>query len=149
MSTEYAARLRAIVAQHGYAIQYVGADASTFGFAYTVGLSQNGQGRDLFAINLPPQAAQHLLNTLAKRLAGLDHIPHEISEVATVPLRLREVPTATLGVPLSVYGLLDLPVPATVVQLLWPCPAGHWPGDLGYSHPCSQDPTNLTIPPIH
>jgi len=149
MTTEYTARLRAIVATHGFAIQHVAADQHTFGFAYTVGLSADGQGRELFAINLPPQLSQSLLNTLAQRLKGMTALPDQVTDLASVAMRLREVPTATLGVPLAVYSLVDIPVPPTVVQLIWPCAAGHWPGEIGYTHACPQDPTNLSIPPFH
>lgn len=149
MTPEFTARLRAILAQHGHAIQAVGGDATTFGFSYSVGLSAGGAAKELYTIGLPPSVAQPLLNTLAERLAGADGVPDQITDVASVPLRLREIPTASLDEPLSVFRLVDLPVPDTVIQMIWPCAAGHWPGDPGYSHACPQDPTNLAIPPRH
>lgn len=149
MTPEFTERLRAIVAKHGHAIQSVAPGESTFTFSYSVGLSADGKGRELLTIGLPPHIAQSLLNTLAERLKGLDAVPQEIADIATVPLRLREVPTATLAEPLAVFRLVDLPVPPTVIQMIWPCAHGHWPGDRDYSHPCTQDPTNLSIPPRH
>ncbi len=148
MTPEFTARLRAILSTHGHAIQSVGGDGQTFTFSYSVGLSTAGR-KELLTIGLPPHIAQSLLNTLADRLKDLDTIPTELTDIATVPVRLREIPTATLGEPLAVYRLVDLPVPDTVVQLVWPCARGHWPGDPEYSHPCAQDPTNLSVPPRH
>lgn len=148
MTPEFTARLRAILATHGHAIQSVGGDEQTFTFSYSVGLSAGGR-KELLTIGLPPHIAQSLLNTLADRLKDLDGIPAELTHIATVPVRLREIPTATLGEPLAVFRLVDLPVPPTVIQMIWPCAGGHWPGDRDYSHPCTQDPTNLSIPQRH
>lgn len=149
MTREFTARLRAIVAQYGHAIQSVAGDERTFTFSYSVGLSAGGRAKELLVIGLPPHLAQPLLNTLADRLKDLEAIPEEISQIASVPMRLREIPTASLAEPLSVFRLVDLPVPDTVIQMIWPCAAGHWPGHPEYSHPCTQDPTNLAIPPRH
>lgn len=146
--TDYLERLRALIAEHGHAVQGVMPGERSFGFAYTVGLSQAGQ-RELLMIGLPMNAAQSLLNDIAKRLKDVQELPAEVDRIATVPLRLREVATKSLAEPLGVFTGLCLPMPATVVQVLWPCPGGFWPGEPGYSSLCPQDPTNLEPPVNH
>jgi hypothetical protein len=149
MPNDYAHRLRALIDEHGHAVQHVLGDRDTFAFSYTVGLCQEGQGRELVTIGLPPGVAESLLNALAGRLATPGELPAQVSGVATVPLRLRQIPAHPLGFPLSAHRLLGVSPPAALVQVLWPCPAGHWPGDPAYSHPCPQDPLDLRKPPFH
>jgi Domain of unknown function (DUF4262) len=139
----YIDHVRATIDEYGLAIQAVGGGPDTPGFAYTVGLFPT-LGFEVLTIAMPVEYAHSILNQLAVMLKeqpienGVD-----INELATMPLRLRDVDaleaSVHVGVASRIYdstlhnGLIP------IRQLIWPDPTGHFPNTPEYNYRISQD----------
>jgi hypothetical protein len=125
-------RVREVMQRYGWNVTAVGADpaSGTPPFAYTTGLWGAYRHPELLITALPARYAQLILNdagaliAAGRRLAGGTTQPH----LANAPLLVRDLDPAqrrfAQGVTRAVYGA---PVPAR--QLVWPDPAGRYPGD--------------------
>ncbi|GAA3838467.1 hypothetical protein GCM10022403_083700 [Streptomyces coacervatus] len=132
----YLRAIKAIIANYGHAVQYVGGDPETGArpFAYTIGLHRSG-GRDyeLAVSGLGPAASAGVLDLLAEALSENDTPPSAGLQVRNLlelglDLRLRLVShPEELGVIRLVYGAAP-----TVWQALWPDLANRFPGDPAY-----------------
>lgn len=129
----YLDRLRALVDKHGWAVQGVGADveAGVPGFAYTVGLAKKGLP-ELIVLGLPMDAAQPILNTLARRMVDGESFEDgsDIIEAANLPLRLQTLEGAHLRNWVRFADLMN-GEPVGVRQLVWPDRDGRFPTDPG------------------
>ncbi|GIF75669.1 DUF4262 domain-containing protein [Asanoa siamensis] len=120
-----------VIAEHGWMVQSVFPARGGNGapFAYTVGLTAAGLP-ELIVCGLPADIAGHLLNTAAHRSLGAELRPGEaLDEIASVPLRVVDAPTAPVTTAHRLYP--DRTVRA--LQLVWPDLHGHYPGDDRWS----------------
>ena len=66
---EYVARLRAVIAEHGFAVQAVLGGADLAPYCYTVGLHQS-RGYELVMVGLDIRVMQSVMHSIVERLAG-------------------------------------------------------------------------------
>ena len=66
---EYVARLRGVIAEHGFAVQAVLADESSAAYCYTVGLHES-LGHEFVMAGLDVRAMQGVLHSVIERFAG-------------------------------------------------------------------------------
>ncbi len=121
----------ATINEHGWMLQAVfGTDDDPCApFVYTVGLTVAGLP-ELIIAGLPDQTAGWLLNTAAKRSLGVEIKAGDvIDDIATVPFRVIDAPSAEVNLARHLYGLSRV----TALQLVWPDDKGHYPGDPGWS----------------
>lgn len=139
----YLATCRDLIAKHGFMVQGVGGDATTPTWAYTVGLSLREQA-ELVMIGIPMEHATSLLNTLAKRLA-VEAIPDhtDVHQVATMPLRLATLDPHVAWPLMTTGQRLGHAEPGLIRQVLWPDPAGAFPGDRAYNFRVMQSLTEI------
>lgn len=106
-------------------------DAGTPGFVYTTGIHAGLGHPELVITALPPQDAHAILASARERIAcGIPLGDGELHEqIANMPLLVRDLPRRAtalcFGVTDAVTGHSDIPYR----QLVWPDPAGHYPGD--------------------
>jgi hypothetical protein len=131
--TAYLTKARAIIAEHGHLVQYVGPDGpGSPGYAYTVGL-HTAHGFELAMSGLDPQTGRGLLNDLASRAHVL--LPHEgllIDQIVAGGYRLRLTRTVRPR-EFSVLWAIGAPPSTIVWQAQWPDNAHRFPGDPKYS----------------
>lgn len=137
--TEFAQHCQKIIDTHGHMVQQVGVGRT--GWAYTIGLAAT-LGYELICTGLPVNTAQQLLNDMATKLKK-QAVPDDqpIAEIATMPLVLRTIDlndAPDLHTLLLVSHLLEV-VPTRVRQMMWPDPAGNFPGSEDYDFPVTQD----------
>lgn len=125
---EYLVGVEAKIAEHGWAVQGVGAGDGEPAFAYTVGLVDQGRP-ELVMFGLPMNVMHVLLNDLAA--SDLPAPGSLVHEVANMPLRLDVVDPARSSEFLTVAaaharGTVD------AVQVVWPDREGRFPGDPGF-----------------
>ena len=128
---------RKIIETYGHMVQQVGGS----GWAYTIGLTST-LGYELICVGLPPQVAEPVLNDLAAMLKGAE-IPDEqaIAEISNMPVILRTIDlaeTPDVGILIGIARRLNI-VPTKLRQMLWPDPAGNYPGSPDYNIPIPQD----------
>ncbi|MEU6355686.1 DUF4262 domain-containing protein [Streptomyces sp. NPDC047072] len=143
-SGPYLQRVAGIVAQHGYAVQYVGGNPGTGArsFAYTVGLhTQPGRDYELAASGLSAETSHSLLHTLAVALVDQGFEPIEGLQVSGLlqgglDLRLRQVDRPEdLGIVHALYG-----VTPTLWQAVWPDKYNRFLGDAHCQLPSESQP---------
>lgn len=127
---EYLSKVKAVVAEHGWAVQGVGSEPSV---AYTVGLAKKSVP-EIMLMGLPMEVAHAILNTVARQLTGgtlslkegvnidgvFEGFPAQFRELTFVESD-RHMPVACI--------VAGYTVPAW--QLLWPDENGRFPGDPG------------------
>lgn len=147
---EFVDGIRKIIAEQGYAVLHVAPEEGRFGFSFTIGLS-DAKGYELTAVGLPPAPALSLLRGAEQALAKTPWDPDGTATLVVNGQRVlvRPVDPRDFAVPLQAYTLLERPLPAIMLQLLWPCPRGYHPGHPRYSALCSQDIRRLETPAIH
>lgn len=145
----YLARVRAVIREHGFAIQYItpGPPFETH-VSYTIGLREQ-LGYEVVLMGLPSDVGQRILNNLAHRLKTSDIGDGEnIKRIATTPVRLQTLhPEAArkLNVACAIHGTSDF----CVRQLVYTDEQGRFPTDRGYdldalqSFPIDIDPTKV------
>ncbi|OLO26080.1 hypothetical protein PZ61_0236340 [Streptomyces sp. MNU77] len=67
--TEYVARLRSVIAEHGFAVQAVMADENSAAYCYTVGLHES-LGREFVMAGLDVRTMQGVLHSVVERFTG-------------------------------------------------------------------------------
>jgi hypothetical protein len=132
---DYIAKLDAIIARNGYAVQGVMANPP---LSYTVGLTDFGLP-ELVMIGVPIQAMQAIINDAVARMQsnGAFMAGQLQSELANFPLRIDAVHfSQILG---RLYMLLGYekrqgrnPKDLKVLQLVWPSQRGFYPDEAGY-----------------
>lgn len=132
---QYAAQLRTIIAEHGWAVQGVHATETAPPFSYTVGLTDAGLP-ELIIIGLPTNVAGIVLNRLAKESLteeletgrkydlpnGDQTLPYLIGTVSSVNRR------EYLKVAASLYDRHRI----KALQVIWPSKEGLFPEDDGW-----------------
>lgn len=135
--TEYVTRLRAVIAEHGFAVQAVMADEHSPAYCYTVGLHES-LGHEFVMTGLDVRAMQDVLHSVVERFAGLSGpVAGEVLDGLLAngfQLLMRPVdslePFAMLR---AVYGR-EIAVPYW--QAVWPDRDGTFPTDAS----CSLSP---------
>lgn len=126
-----------VIKKHGRLIQQVGVS----GWAYTVGLTKS-LGYELICTGLPPQVSHSVLNQLADKLSAAPVADDQpITELTNMPVILRTIDLATspdLHILITTAHLVGMP-PTKLRHLIWPDPAGNFPGSPDYDFPVSQD----------
>ncbi len=134
---DYLDVLRDIIADHGWAVQFV--EDGSRPFAYTVGLSGRGLP-ELLVTGLQPRTSARLLNSIAHYIAdeGMVVQPAEhIDYQGEYLLEVVEVEHPDVHLTFAVR-LRDGPIRA--FQLVWTDDARHWPWDRGWSHGRRRQP---------
>ncbi|WP_328373799.1 DUF4262 domain-containing protein (plasmid) [Streptomyces sp. NBC_00445] len=135
--TEYVARLRAVIAEHGFAIQPVLADERSADYCYTIGLHKS-LGHEFVMTGLDVRVMQGVLHSVVERFAGstgpvvgevLDGLLANGFQLLMRPVESLE-PFAMLR---AVYGQ-EIAVPYW--QAVWPDRHGVFPTDAS----CSLSP---------
>ncbi|OBJ50889.1 DUF4262 domain-containing protein [Mycobacterium sp. 1423905.2] len=134
---DYLDVVRAIIADRGWAVQYVEHESRPF--AYTVGLSRRGLP-ELLITGMRPHMSARVLNSVAHQIVddGMVLRPAErIDFQGEFLLEVVEVahPDVHLKV---VLGLYERPFRA--FQLVWTDDCRHWPWDLGWSRGRRRQP---------
>lgn len=137
----YMRRCLETIEEFGCFIQYVGEDAQSPAYAYTIGLSSmDAHGYELAVSGLGTRAAGSLLNTLARVLETGRLAPREGLEVPGVldggqALRLRSASSD------GAFGMIDqlLGERSTVWQAMLPDVDGRYPADPRYAKGGSQE----------
>jgi hypothetical protein len=143
----YVTRCEGLIAEHGHMVQSVFPGSRTPGWAYTIGLSTAGTA-ELLVIGLPPDTATYVLNSVAKRLAttpiadGVDML-----ELTNMPLRLRTLNADEVWPRMLVGRLVLQTPPREVRQVMWPDPAGRFPGDPAYRFAVLQSVDEIDFQP--
>lgn len=132
---DYLAVLRAIISDHGWAVQFV--EDARRPFAYTVGLHGIGQP-ELLITGMLAQTSARLLNSIAHQIVDDDfpvrpgvHIDYQsefLFEVVEV-----EHPDVHLKCAVGLFGPR-----IRAFQLVWADKRGRWPWDRGWNHPRPQ-----------
>ncbi|WP_030383013.1 MULTISPECIES: DUF4262 domain-containing protein [unclassified Streptomyces] len=135
--TEYVARLRAVIAEHGFAVQPVLGDESIADYCYTIGLHKS-LGHEFVMTGLDVRVMQGVLHSVVERFAGscgpvagevLDGLLADGFQLLMRPVESLE-PFAMLR---AVYGK-EIAVPYW--QAVWPDRDGVFPTDAS----CSLSP---------
>nr|WP_237540421.1 DUF4262 domain-containing protein [Streptomyces sp. SID4917] len=71
---EYAARLRGVIAEHGFAVRAVRADESSAAYCCTVGLHES-LGHEFVMAGLDIRAMQGVIHSVIERFAGSSRLP--------------------------------------------------------------------------
>lgn len=155
----YDEKILALIAEHGIAVQGVGAGDGEPQFGYTVGLARLHQPEFLL-FGLPMRLTQTLLNDIGLRVyrgemafsAG-DTVHHL---VADFPVRLLAVTDSSthLTMPNHLYGHPGAPIPA--LQIVYPDADRRWPWEPGARNagmpllgPVPDDPgREITLPDL-
>ena len=129
-SEDYLGYMKALIRDHGWAVQAVEPDRVHPPYAYTVGLTQRGKP-EIVVTGMRIQRAVRLLNDVAAHLlhAALPD-PGEQVQLVDGPLIefvTVEVPTAHLIVACELYG-----PGVRALQIVHADDRGHWPWEIGY-----------------
>ncbi|WP_234315848.1 DUF4262 domain-containing protein [Streptomyces sp. NRRL F-5527] len=135
--TAYVARLRAVIAEHGFAVQPVLADESSAAYCYTVGLHES-LGHEFVMAGLDVRVMQGVLHSVVERFAGSSGpVAGEVLDgVLANGFQLLMRPVESLepfGMLRAVYGG-EVAVPYW--QAVWPDRDGIFPTDAS----CSLSP---------
>lgn len=123
------------VLRSGWHVSAVYADPETGapGFAYTTGLWATWQHPELVIVAVPPAVAHGLFSEMAAAISAGTRFSDggQYEGVANMPLRIRAVDRSRcvlgFGITDVFYGRPGAPAPFR--QVVWPDPAGHFPGD--------------------
>ena len=118
----YAAKVQAVIDEHGWMVQFVGSNPP---LAYTIGRTLRGLP-ELVVSAMPPETAAQVLN----RAARLGFTAGEMVDIGfSVQFRAVAIttPRVHMGVAGRMYGN-----GFTALQLLWPSKTGAWPGEVGW-----------------
>lgn len=146
---DFAESVRKIIRTHGHAVLHVATSPLRYGFSYTLGLADGGRP-EMFIVARPTALAQQMLNE-----ATVSLIKHPLEgqgdarEICGHPVRIVEIETARFAAELKAFPMLGRPVPGKMLQVVWACAAGKFPGEDQYSHACGQDMTCLELPRVH
>lgn len=116
----------------GWAVMYV---MDSPPFAYTVGLTASYGHPEVVLYGLPQGDAMGLLNNLARRVKAGERFGHgqRVSRLmAEHDALLAHVPAEYREGVCSIASDLYAGTAFEVLQLIWPDPAGKFPGDPGY-----------------
>ncbi|MBX9640953.1 MAG: DUF4262 domain-containing protein [Mycobacteriaceae bacterium] len=134
---DYLNVLRGIIAENGWAVQFV--EDGSRPFAYTVGLSLRGLP-ELLITGLQPRESARVLNSVAHYIAddGMVVQPAEhIDYQGELLLEVVEVEHPDVHLTFAVR-LRDAPIRA--FQLVWTDDRRHWPWDREWSHGRRRQP---------
>lgn len=138
----YLDQVRAIIAEHGWMVQGVGADDSQPQFAYTSGLTARDLP-ELLVVGLPIPLMQQMLNRAAAlHCGGAPFGPGAVVDVGfNVPVRVVAPyrSPGPLGIAHEIYEGRDI----TVLQIEWPDVLGLWQDDPDFD----QRFEGLQVPP--
>lgn len=146
------AHARDLVKQHGWMVQGVfaaqGDPDPQPGFCYTIGLWQTFHKPEIIITGLGQATAHVLLNNLGDRVRRgevfryeepyadvIENFTVEFTNVRTLNITTKD----WFNMARAYYGHADF----TAIQMLWPDPDGHMPGDPAY------DSANFRQPILH
>ena len=129
-----AAQAKALIAKHGFTV--IGREASaTFPKnSHTLGLAAQGLP-ELILVGLDEMTSRIALNTLAKRMLAGESIATgvRITEIlSTYSVLLQEVDAAAAAQYLKFAQPFANGKPLKAYQVIWPDPAGRFPGEPDY-----------------
>jgi hypothetical protein len=132
---QYAARLRQIIAEHGWAVQTIHGDQDDPPFSYTVGLTEAGLP-ELVIIGLPENVAGTILNMLAKRSLETDLEVGQRYELPNGDQNLEyligPVSSPSRRSYLKMAAVLYDRHRVKALQVIWPSKDGLFPTDEGW-----------------
>ncbi|MEV0269785.1 DUF4262 domain-containing protein [Hamadaea sp. NPDC050747] len=132
---QYAAQLRQVIAEHGWAIQMVHGDLQDPPFSYTVGLTEAGLP-ELIILGLPTNVAGQILNKLARQSLeselDVDARYDLPNGDATLPYLIGSVSTANVRRYLKLATVLYDRHRIRALQVIWPSKEGRFPQDPGW-----------------
>ncbi|MBS7671593.1 DUF4262 domain-containing protein [Croceicoccus gelatinilyticus] len=140
---EYAAKIDALVAKHGIAVQFVFGERGEVPFTYSVGRAEKGKS-ELLVNSLPFDAAQYLVNEMVRILdeRGTEPTHGEIIDLGHIKVRFDLAPGAEKTHAFQAVARLaralklpdDRPTPPfETYQIVWPDKEGRFPDDAGYA----------------
>lgn len=134
---DYLDELRAIIRDHGWAVQCVEDEKRPF--AYTVGLHGLG-APELLISGVSPQGASHVLNSVARGMIGEGTIVAPAMRIDCRDGPLIEVvevehPDVHLKFAIRLFGTR-----VRALQLVWADERGRWPWDPGWRHGRRRQP---------
>lgn len=129
---QYVAKIRAVIARHGHAIQAV--IGHNPGLAYTVGMTAQGLPELVIAGQPVNTAALALRQAVAAHTGAAHLIPGHRLSINGDDYEVRPVDALTVATFLpvikAVYGMF-----ASALQLVWADPSGRFPGQPGCETP--------------
>lgn len=138
---QYAAQLRQIIAEHGWAVQTVHGDLVDPSFSYTVGLTDAGLP-ELIIIGLPERASGLILNQLARRSLEAELVVGQRYELPnadhTLEYLIGPVSPTNVRQRLKIAAVLYDRHRISALQVIWPSKEGLFPGDEGWNLTRSQ-----------
>lgn len=123
----------------GWAVQYVGGDAETAPFAYSIGLSKRRLPELLMIAPVDPNTAYQIINDVAK--AFIDNAqtaqPGIMHQIITLPIQLRAVTDVeafyrTFALTARRWNEHEHVTPIAPLQIILPDEAGRFPGDAAF-----------------
>lgn len=147
---DFAESIRKIIREHGHVVLHTAPQPGRYGFSYTVGRS-DGDQPELLSVGMHAALAHHVLNAavvslLQRPMQGPGPSPRVLNGHR---VRIVEVATEGFAAQLRSYPMIGRVVPKTMLQVIWACAAGKFPGEDQYSAACEQDMTRLEIPRVH
>lgn len=132
---QYAARLRQVIAEHGWAVQTVHGDLIDPSFSYTVGLTEAGLP-ELIIVGLPERTAGLILNQLARRALEKELDVGQKCELpngdGSLSYLIGSVSPANVRKYLKIAAVLYDRNRIRSLQVIWPSKEGLFPGDEGW-----------------
>lgn len=134
-SSAVLSKIEDIIERNGYAVLTVAGISPLETYSYTIGLVERGWP-ELVIMALGQQHSAMIINAVVRKLDSDNRIPASgmtITEALNVPIRALPVPT-----PWAKTSLLfandraEMPEGVPAIQLLFPDPAGCFPGDENY-----------------
>lgn len=157
---EYAAKIDALVAEHGIAVQFVFGEGGEVPFTYSVGRAEKGKS-ELLVNSLPFDAAKYLVNEMNRILdeRGTEPAHGEIIDLGHIKVRFDLAPgaenTHVFQAKARLARALNLPdnkptPPFETYQIVWPDTEGNFPDDAGYAADKFPQPLySKQYPPKH
>lgn len=147
---DFAEGIRKIIAQHGFAVLHVAPEASRYGYSLTAGLADAG-GHELLMVGAAQNKAHAMLNAAVLALAKTPWKGRvrEVKDLAGHRAQIVQIEPASLAVDFPVYRTLERAMPQTMLQVLWACQDGRFPGDPQYTALCAQNIGALDVPALH
>lgn len=147
---DFAESIRKIIREHGHVVLHTAPQADRYGFSYTVGRTDGGQP-ELLTVGMHAGLAHRRLNAAVASLLKrpMQGPGPELRELEGHPARIVEVSTEAFAAELRSYPMVDRVVPTTMLQVIWACAAGKFPGEDQYSATCEQNMARLEIPRVH
>lgn len=127
-------QIRELIAAHGWAVLSQEREGVNPPFSYTVGLAAKDLP-ELILVGLEPAIARSALNRTASRLAAGEKLRNGqplLEIIAGMSVIPRSVPPDVAERMMRFTHLLAMNKPWSAIQIVWPDPAGRFPGDPQY-----------------